>query len=136
LYCSTLHIAPWSASAYFEALERYRIQFLWGYSSSLYLLALEAKRLGFSKPMQVVITNAEPLFEHQRRVLSEVFRCPVRQTYGQVETVCMAGECAHGRLHSWPEIGLPEVLDDDGNPVLPGQSGRLIATGLLNDKCH
>ena len=93
LYCSTLHIAPWSAAAYLEALEHYRIQFLWGYSSSLYLLALEAKRLGFSKPMQVVITNAEPLFEHQRRVLSEVFRCPVRQNYGQVETVCMAGEC-------------------------------------------
>jgi phenylacetate-coenzyme A ligase PaaK-like adenylate-forming protein len=132
LYCSSLHIAPWSASAYMEALEHYRIKFLWGYSSSLYLLALEAKLLGLAKQMQVVITNAEPLFDYQRRVIGEVFCCPVRENYGLVESVCMASECAHGRLHSWPEAGVPEIIDDDGNAVGLGQAGRLIATGLNN----
>jgi len=132
LYCSALHIAPWSARAYLEALERYDIKFLWGYSSSLYLLALEAKRLGLAKPMKVVITNAEPLFDYQRRVIGEVFQCPVRENYGLVEMVSMASECAHGRLHSWPEAGVPEVIDDNGNPVEAGQAGRLIATGLHN----
>jgi phenylacetate-CoA ligase len=43
------------------------------------------------------------------------------------EIVAAAGECEHGRLHLWPEVGLVEVLDPDSDGV-----GELICTGLLN----
>jgi len=81
--------------------------------------------------MKVVITNAEPLFDHQRRTIAEAFQCPVRETYGMTELVAAASECPAGRLHQWPEIGWVEVLEDN-QPVAKGDAGDFVCTGLLN----
>ena len=84
--------------------------------------------------LKVVISNAEPLFSYQRKLISQVFGCPVRETYGMSEMVAAAGECEHGRLHLWPEAGIVEVLADDRDEPLPnGEVGRLICTGLINE---
>jgi phenylacetate-CoA ligase len=49
------------------------------------------------------------------------------------ELVAAASECEHGRMHLWPEAGVVEVLKDDiDEPAGPGESGRLICTGLVN----
>ena len=68
-----------------------------------------------------MLTNAEPLLDHQRVVVAEAFGCPVRDTYGLAELVAGASECEAGTLHLWPEVGYVECLDGD-----------LVATGLLN----
>ncbi len=128
LYLSSYHLAPDLIPYYLEALEQYRVRYLYGYSSSLNALAQEALRRGWrASGLAVVVTNAEPLFEYQRRAIGEAFGCPVRETYGMAEIVAAAGECEHGRLHLWPEVGLVEVLDPDSDGV-----GELICTGLLN----
>jgi phenylacetate-CoA ligase len=81
--------------------------------------------------MAVAITNAEPVFEHQRSTIAQAFNCPVRETYGMAETVVCATECTAGKLHLWPEAGLVEVVGE--NRSLPdGTAGDLICTGLLN----
>ena len=83
--------------------------------------------------MKVAIANAEPLMDHQRQAISEAFGCPVRETYGMAEMAAAGSECGHGSLHSWPEIGIAEVLKDSSDSAVePGQSGRLIGTTLLN----
>jgi phenylacetate-CoA ligase len=47
------------------------------------------------------------------------------------EIVTAAGECEHGRLHLWPEVGAVEILN--GTETVPtGSSGDLVATGLIN----
>jgi phenylacetate-CoA ligase len=128
LYLSSYHLAPDLIPYYLEALERYQVRYLYGYSSSLNALAQEALRRGWrARGLAVVVTNAEPLFEYQRRAIGEAFGCPVRETYGMAEIVAAAGECEHGRLHLWPEVGLVEVLNPDSEGV-----GELICTGLLN----
>jgi len=81
--------------------------------------------------LDVVIANAEPLFDYQREAIARVFSCPVRETYGMAETVAAASECEAGQMHLWPESGVHEVMDA-GEPVPPGTPGELIATGLLN----
>lgn len=132
LYLSAYHLAPDLIPHYLEALARYRITYLWGYTSSLYALAQEVirhKRRDIK--MRVVIANAEPLYEHQREVISAAFHCPVRETYGMSEIVAAASECEAGVLHQWPEAGIIEVLQGD-LPVPNGQTGDLICTGLLN----
>jgi phenylacetate-CoA ligase len=131
---STFHLAPEFIPHYLEALERYKIQYLWGYPSSLQVIAREVLRLGRAPlKMAVAIANAEPLVEHQRQAIGEAFGCPVRETYGMAEMVAAGSECAHGQLHSWPEVGFTEVLQDTSDtPVEPGESGRLIGTSLLN----
>ena len=132
LYMSTYHLAPHLIEHYLDALVQYRVQYLFGYTSSVFALAQEAIRLNRRDlKMKVVITEAEPIFEHQRRVIAEAFQCPVRETYGMGEMVTAASECSEGTLHEWPEVGLVEVLDHD-QPVADGELGELVATSLLN----
>ncbi|MEM7288007.1 MAG: hypothetical protein AAF480_16770, partial [Actinomycetota bacterium] len=125
LYMSSYHLAPDLVDAYLDAIVAKRLRFLVGYPSSLHALALGAIRSGRSDVrLEVVIANAEPLYEHQRTAISEAFGCPVRETYGMAEAVAAASECEQGRLHLWPDAGVAEVDGPDGEP------GDLIATGL------
>ena len=117
LYLSSYHLAPDLIPHYVEAIRRYRVRYLLGYTSSLYALALEARDLD----LEVVITNAEPVYDYQREAMETAFGCPVRETYGMAEIVAAASECREGRLHLWPEVGVVEALD-----------GELVCTGLLN----
>ena len=49
------------------------------------------------------------------------------------EIVVGGSECEAGRLHAWPEVGMTEVLSDEGNvPAAEGNVGRIVATGLFN----
>ncbi|HEX8141040.1 MAG TPA: hypothetical protein VF553_00485 [Pyrinomonadaceae bacterium] len=132
LYMSSYHLAPRFVPHYVAALKRYRVKYLLGYTSSLYTLAREILQLGGSDlQMAVVVTNAEPLFKHQRETISEAFGCPVRETYGMAEAVAAASECQAGCLHLWPDAGYVELLTD-GLPAPRGSSGELICTGLIN----
>ncbi|HYE74172.1 MAG TPA: hypothetical protein VEF04_12615 [Blastocatellia bacterium] len=132
LYMSSYHLAPDLIGHYLDALVKYNITNLIGYTSSLYALAQEALRSGRTElKLKVAITNAEPVFDYQRQAISKAFNCPVRETYGMAEAVAAATECEHGKLHLWPELGWMEVCDGD-TPVGSGQTGDLVATGLLN----
>ncbi len=132
LYMSSYHLAPDLITHYLDALARFGITYILGYSSSLHALALGARRLGRRDvQLTVAITNAEPLFPYQRRTIEEAFGCPVRETYGMAEIVAAASECEHGTMHLWPEAGELEVFD--GNRAVPGgTAGDLIGTGVLN----
>ena len=124
LYMSSYHLAPDLIPHYLDALRRYRIVYIAAYSSAVHALAQQILRLGRRDlKMQAVYTNAEPLDQEQRHTISQAFQCPVRETYGMVETVAAASECPSGRLHQWPEVGHIEVEQD---------TTELICTGLLN----
>lgn len=132
LYCSTYHLRPQTALDYRNALTKFKVQYLYGYSSSLSSLAqfLKDQRLAPPK-LKVIITNAEPLYQHQRELIESVFRCPVRETYGMAEMVAGASQCEIGNMHIWPEAGVWEVQNDDGQ-IRPYGEGKLVATGFLN----
>lgn len=133
LYFSAYHLAPHLIPHYLRALVRYRIQYLLGYPSALCALARVALLQQWDEvKMRVVITNAEPLYPHQRELISKAFRCPVRDTYGMAEIAAAGSECEHGRLHPWPEAGEIELLDavTDAEGV---QRGELVCTSLLNE---
>ncbi len=131
LYMSSYHLAPDLIPFYLQALERYRIRYLLGYTSSLYSLALEALRLGYRKHrLTVCIANAEPIHEYQRKAIADAFQCPVRETYGMAEVVSAASECDSGILHSWPDVGVLETLE--GNEAVRDRPADFICTGLLN----
>lgn len=134
LYLSSYHVAEKTVAAYVRAIDDHRITYLLGYPSSMHALAVACQHRGIRpRPLRVVIANAEPVLDHQRAAISEVFGCPVRETYGMAEFVASASECAHGRLHLWPEVGVLEVLNlHSSDPVRPGEVGRFACTGLVN----
>lgn len=132
LYMSSYHLSPDLIPMYVAALRRYRIRYVFGYSSSLSAVAAELlKGQRTDLQLEVVITNAEPLFDHQRTVIEEGFRCPVRETYGMSEMVVAASECENGSLHLWPEAGVTELFDRD-RPAPDGTTSDVVCTGLLN----
>jgi len=132
LYMSSYHLAPDLIPYYLDALQRYRINYVLGYTSSLYALAREVLQTGRKDlHMTVAITNAEPVFDYQRYAIAEAFQCPVRETYGMAEIVAAASECMAGKLHLWPEVGWVEG-SASAQPLDSGTSRDLVCTGLLN----
>jgi phenylacetate-CoA ligase len=133
-YFSVLHIAPWTFQAYLDEIKNAKLTHLIIYTNSLYSIACEVplEAQPVKSNLKVIFTNAEPLFDFQRKKLEEVFGCPVKETYGLAEMVCAASECERGNLHWWPEAGVHEIVDENGFQVNPGETGRLISTGLLN----
>lgn len=134
LYLSSYHISSETARSYVDALRQHRVEYIIGYPSAMEALArgilehdLDISGIG------VAVSNAEPLYEHQRALIGEAFRCTVRDTYGMAEIVSMASECSLDTMHFWPEIGITEVLKDSRMlPVGSGEAGRFVCTGLLN----
>ena len=133
LYMSSYHLAPDLVGHYVDALRRYRVRYILGYTSALHALARHILDAAASPPeLAVVITNAEPVLPSQREAIERAFRCPLRETYGLAEGVTAASECEHGSLHLWPEAGVVEILSDSGGVVADGESGRIVCTSLLN----
>jgi phenylacetate-CoA ligase len=133
LYLSAFHISHRNIPSYARALREYAPRYHSGYAASTYFMASLLEEIGdpgFS--MKAVITSSEPLAARMRECLSRVFHAPVFDTYSAVEACCLASECGHGSMHVSPDVGIVELLDDQGNPVPPGRTGEIVATGLLN----
>lgn len=134
LYLSALHLAETTVADYLHALQKYRVRYILGYPSALSVLARVAMRRNDSLPrLEAIITNSEILLPEVRQLLRRAFGCRVVNTYGMAEIAGGASECEYGHMHIWPDAGVVEVLDDfSDQPLPPGQSGRLVLTGLLN----
>lgn len=133
LYLSSYHLALDLIPFYLDALEKYRVRYILGYSSAIYALAREIVQSKKGKiKMDVVITNAEALPDHQRRIISEAFDCPVRETYGMAEMVAAASECESGGLHRWLDAGIVELKDSGGQTSDFHQTSDFLCTGLVN----
>ena len=128
LYMSSYHLAPGLTGFYLNALKKYRVRYLLGYSSALYSLAQTVVRENRKDlKMDVVIANAEPLFDYQKALISEAFDCSVRETYGMAEMVSAASECENSSLHQWLDAGIIE-----GEKSVNTQPIDFICTGLVN----
>jgi phenylacetate-CoA ligase len=103
-----------------------------GYPSSVYLLALANEEAGRCIQPRAVYTASETLFDFQREAIERSFGCKAYTYYGNAERCAFIGECPEGKLHLKMEHSYVEFLGDDGQPVSPGQPGRMICTGFGN----
>jgi phenylacetate-CoA ligase len=133
LYMSAFHISPETAPAYADAIRTHQSTYLVGYASAHYFLArlLSEQGIRVFGP-RAVLTSSEKLTEEMRAVISGVYGCPVFDAYSGVEACCLAAECEHHRLHISPDVGIVELVDQNGARVPPGTPGEIVATGLLN----
>ena len=70
------------------------------------------------------------IFKHEK--IEAIWQLPVLDSYGLKEHNVFIAQCSEGGYHIFPEYGICEILDDDGNHVAPGQEGWIVATGLHN----
>jgi phenylacetate-CoA ligase len=132
VYFSSYHLNENNIQSYVKAMVDYKLTYLMGYTSALHSVVVLAKAQNIELPkLKLVITNAEPLFDHQRELISAAFQCPVVQTYSGCEYAFGGTEDLQKNMWLWPESGLLEVLTVDGN-IQPYGQGAFLATGLVN----
>jgi phenylacetate-CoA ligase len=133
LYLSSYHVSRRSAPGYIEALRTYGSKWMTGYGSAIAALAESAWEAGVEPyPLRAVIVSGDTLLPAMRSSIERFFRCRCFDSYGQSEGVATTMECAHGRMHVLPQVGIVEILGDDGSRCAPGETGEIVATGLLN----
>src|SRR5262249_40503557 len=134
LYLSSYHVSVRNAPAYVQAIQKSGARWITGYGSAIAALAESATAAGFeSLPMQVAVVSGDTLQRGMRRSIERFFQCRCYDSYGQVEGVSMAMECAEGRLHLVPEVGIVEIVRADGSPCEAGEVGEIVGSGLIND---
>jgi phenylacetate-CoA ligase len=116
-------------------LKRFGPEEIFGYASSLYLLAQAFQRNHIQpvRTVKVVASTSEVMYPNWRECIQQVFGAPVADQYGSQELQCLITQCPQGTLHINPEFGIVEVVDDDLAAVPPGQEGQMLLTGLAND---
>ena len=135
VYFSAYHISPATVANYVEGFNRYKPESVTGYaySQSLVALLMLEQGLRLNVAPHAAVTSSERLTDHMRRTIRDAFGCRAYEEYGSVENCGLATECEEGSLHVSPDFGIIEIVDSQGNPVGPGEEGRVVCTGLLNE---
>jgi phenylacetate-CoA ligase len=121
---------------YLDAIQGFEPACIYGYASSLALLAAFASRRSDELRLpclKVVCTTGEPLYPHQRTLIQRVFKAPVANEFGSRDSGLIAHESPDGQMLMMSESILLEVVDSNGNPTPPGQIGEAVITGLCSD---
>ncbi len=136
LVLNAFAMSPERMDGYLDAMQAFRPRCVYGYASSLALLAAHARERG-RRPrlpgLRVVCTTGEPLYEHQRTLISEVFGVPVANEFGSRDIGFTAHETPQGQVLLMSESLILEVLDATDRPVAAGELGEAVITGLCSD---
>jgi phenylacetate-CoA ligase len=119
-----------------KKISRFKPSVIYGYPSAIFALAefVKQKRLSADKlGIKVIMITAESCSLDQRQLIEEMFGCKTANEYGCSETGGFVYECPHGSWHISSELTFIEFLDQDGNPVSPGDRGEIFLTHLRND---
>jgi len=131
-YASIYHLSPEFLPYYLEFLRVYRPAIIMGYPSALQTIAHYALATNELPPAQAIITTSETVTTQARRALEAAWKCRVYDRYGAVEGCLFASQCEYGRYHVCPEVGIIEIVDQNGQPCPPNVLGEVICTGLQN----
>jgi len=132
--CNAFALTEQRMEAFARMLMTWQPKFVVGYASALELFSrflLDRPQLRI-RPIAVKST-AEVLRTEQRSVIREAFDCPVYNFYGSREVNNLAAECpTFSGLHVNTLGRLVEIVDEYGEPVVPGVPGRILVTDLTN----
>ncbi|NUQ26533.1 MAG: phenylacetate--CoA ligase family protein [Saprospiraceae bacterium] len=133
LYLSAYHISAQTTPDYLEGINRYGCEYLVGYAMSHFILARFMDELGLEAPkMNAVLTSSEKLTAEMRKTISRVYQCKVFDAWSGVENCGLISESEYGQLLVSPDVGIVEVVKEDGMPCKPGETGEIVCTGFLN----
>jgi phenylacetate-CoA ligase len=133
LVLNAFEMSPDSMGEYVRAIQRYQPHCIYGYASSLALLAafIRDRNTVLQLPgLKVVCTTGEPLFDYQRQLISSAFGAPVANEFGSRDIGFTAHETPQGQMLLMNESIVLEVLDEEGELVAPGETGEAVMTAL------
>ena len=135
LVMSCYHISRQTTPAYVAELNAFAPRYIHTRPSSILPLAkyvLEDNlRLA---PIRTIICDGEYLTEGQRTIIERAFGARLVNIFGHTEACAVGHPCAHSdALHYMPQVGILELLDEQGREVVEvGGRGELVTTGFNN----
>ena len=133
LLLNAFEMSPARMDEYLTAIQAWNPKAIYGYASSLALIAAHAESCGVKlklPALRVVNATGEPLFPHQRELIERVFEVPVAVEYGARDAGLMALQSPDGTLLTMDETHIIEVLDAAGNPA---DEGEAVITSLVSE---
>ena len=120
-------------ASYAKEISESSIEHLMAYVDAAYQLARFIEKSGSRvRPLESVMACAGTVTDEFRTTLSRVFGARVHNKYGSRECADMACECAAGGFHIYATGIHLEIVDDAGQPVPAGTTGRILVTLLQN----
>jgi phenylacetate-CoA ligase len=126
-------MSPANLDRFVETIRTVRPSMLFGYPSSLALIAKHASDRGVELSdvgIKVAFVTSERLYPDQRHTISTVFGCPVANGYGARDAGFIAHECPAGNLHLSAEDIVVETVREDGTATSSGEAGEIVVTHM------
>lgn len=134
LRCFSYHLTPEWMEVYLKKAWEYKPEWIRCYPSTCYIFAKFLKDTGQSFPkIKGILCASENLYDFQKDLLKEVFKCRIFSHYGHYEQAVLAGFCEYeDTYHVLPQYGYAELLDKECNTVTtPGEIGEIVATSFI-----
>ena len=133
VYFSIYHLSKQNARNYYEAIQKYKLDYMTGYAISNGVLASFINEMGWEAlPLKAVITSSEKLTNTMRQNFQKAYSCKTFDSYGSIEACSLISETKNGDLLASPDVGIMEILNSQNQPAAIGEFGEIIATGFLN----
>lgn len=132
LALSSFYISESNVDLFYNLIKKHKPVILRGYPSAIYLFAKLLKKYSLELKFPAIFTNSETLQEFQKSYIEDFFKCKIFDQYTHWEGIASIATCTHGSNHMLNEFGYHEILDNNNNRALPGQTGKIISTGLYN----
>lgn len=135
LLLSAFDLTEENLDFYWRKIKKFQPSFFYGYSTVLTHLAQFIKdKEGSAETLKVkaIFATGETLYQSSRKLLKSVFNCPVAIEYGCSEAGGFAYECPEGGLHISAENVFVEFLNQENQPIKPGEIGEVVITSLTN----
>jgi phenylacetate-CoA ligase len=138
LILSTYDMTEENLSKYVKKIEEFKPKVIKAYPSAIDILAKFVKEndltINTKGNIKAISTSSENLYSTQKKLIKEVFKCPIFDLYGNCEQSARFGECEkHEGYHDYMEYSYTEILDKENKPVTKeGEIGEIISTAFTN----
>lgn len=121
-----INISDSTCASYIELINKKKIRFLYGYASSLYLLAQYVLKYGLKVEIKCCFPTSEVLTKQYRETIQNAFKCNIMDCYGAND----GGVNAFSFVPGFYEVGYNSIvrLSDNSNNT----SGDALLTDLFN----
>jgi len=154
---SAFEMSEKNLNIFLQKIIDFKPKMLFGYPSSLSLIAGHARKKGIDVSglgVKVAFVTSEKLYDHQREKIEQTFNCKVANGYGGRDAGFIAHQCPAGSMHITAEDIIVEIVDNEGNNLPAGEAGEIVVTHvatkdfpfiryktgdvgvLTNDKCR